>query len=84
LEKSNEPLAVSVRRGVKTKYERGEMIIGEKDLGDKRREMVYPPQPEPRITTRSCLLSDLVAAVECSTYVARHLCPDLLFRETLI
>jgi hypothetical protein len=59
-------------------------MIGENDLGDRRREMVYPPQPEPRITTRSCLLSDLVVAGECSTYVARHLCPDMVFKETLL
>lgn len=53
LEKSNDPLAVSVRRGVKTKYERGETMIGEKFLGDSRRDMVYPPHPDPRMTTRS-------------------------------
>ena len=59
------------------------MTIGEKDLGDSRREMVYPPQPEPRMTTRSRLLSDFAVAAERSTYVARYLCPGWIWKETL-
>jgi hypothetical protein len=37
-EKSSEPPAASVSSGVKTKYDRGEMISGANLLGESRRE----------------------------------------------
>ena len=72
-EKSRDPLAASVRSGVKTKYDRGEMISGEKVFGDRPRLSLYPPQPEPRITTRSRFWSLWEMAVECSTRAAGSL-----------
>ena len=48
------------------------MMSGEKDSGDSLRDRLYPPQPEPRMMTRSRLVSDWGMAVECPTWAARY------------
>lgn len=49
------------------------MIRGEKFFGDSLRERVYPPQPDPSITTRSFWSSDRARVADISDCVARHL-----------
>lgn len=46
------------------------MISGEKESGDSLREKLYPPQPDPRMMTRSRFMSDCAIAVECPTCAA--------------
>lgn len=58
---------------MKTKYDRGETINGEKVVGDRARLSLYPPQPEPRITTRSRFLSLWEMAAEWSAWDAGSL-----------
>lgn len=46
------------------------MISGEKESGDSLREKLYPPQPDPRMMTRSRFMSDCAIAVEWPTCAA--------------
>lgn len=47
---------------------------GAKVFGESLRESVYPPQPDPRMTTRSFCSPDEGIASDFSALVASHLC----------
>jgi hypothetical protein len=71
---SKVPTEASVRRGVKTKYDRGEITNVWNFFGLRVRDRTWPAQPEPRITTLSRSPFEASISVSVDAYLRERIC----------